>query len=210
MTEKDELTDMLMSKDVGKNLEEKKQRLFEIIPELKAADGFEQHNPYHIYDVFEHTIRVVENTSNNLWVRLAALFHDAGKPYTYHKDEKGIGHFYGHPLVSKEIFSRVAERLDFDVKTEEVVSCLIECHEKPFNNMKPKKILNLVNTLGEENIPLLLDLRKADIMAQNPEYLNRLEELPNIEERFQQIIEIDSMLKEDAHSQHPASKNKTM
>src|SRR5699024_2622696 len=105
------------------------------------------------------------------------------------------------PLVSKEIFSRVAERLDFDAKTEEVVSCLIECHEKPFNNMKPKKILNLVNTLGEENIPLLLDLRKADIMAQNPEYLNRLEELPNIEERFQQIIEIDSMLKEDAHSQ---------
>ena len=81
--------------------------------------------------------------------------------------------------------------MDFDAKTEEVVSCLIECHEKPFNNMKPKKILNLVNTLGEENIPLLLDLRKADIMAQNPEYLNRLEELPNIEERFQQITEID-------------------
>lgn len=210
MTEKDELIDMLMSNDVGKTLKEKKQRLFEIIPELKVTDGFEQHNPYHIYDVFEHTIKVVENTPNNPWVRLAALFHDIGKPYTYHEDEKGIGHFYGHPLISKKIFSRVAERLDFDSKTEEVVSSLIEYHENPFNDMKPKKLLNLINNLGEENIPLLLDLRKADIKGQNPQYLYRLEELPQTEERFHRVIEMNNMLNVDVSSQEISKKNKTM
>src|SRR5690606_26243215 len=73
--------------------------LFHIIPELIESVGFEQYNPNHDLDVFNHTILVLDNVEPILKTRLAALLHDIAKPRTFTKDEKGIGHFYGHHLI---------------------------------------------------------------------------------------------------------------
>src|SRR5690606_19200514 len=53
-----------------------------ILPEIARMYGVEQNNPYHIYDVFHHTLKVVENTPKDEVLRLAALFHDIGKVHT--------------------------------------------------------------------------------------------------------------------------------
>ncbi|MEG1994739.1 MAG: CCA tRNA nucleotidyltransferase, partial [Oscillospiraceae bacterium] len=52
--------------------------IFEIIPELKPADGFNQNSPYHIYDVFEHTIRTIPHVPKDNALRLTMLLHDIG------------------------------------------------------------------------------------------------------------------------------------
>lgn len=65
-----------------------KKYFFEIIPELKEFDGFNQHNDYHIYDVYTHTIKVVKNVPKNIYLRLVSIFHDIGKPRAFELDEK--------------------------------------------------------------------------------------------------------------------------
>ena len=54
-----------------------------IIPEIREMVGFEQHTPWHRFDVWEHTLHVVENTPTDLVLRLTALLHDIGKPFCY-------------------------------------------------------------------------------------------------------------------------------
>lgn len=76
----DEIKKIVMFDNVGLYLNEYKEVFFEIIPELEKCDGFNQHNDYHTYDVYNHTIKVIENSPKNIYVRIAALFHDIGKP----------------------------------------------------------------------------------------------------------------------------------
>ena len=55
--------------------------------------GFDQHNPHHVYDVYEHTLHALEATPPEPVLRMAVLFHDSGKPASFTLDEKGVGHF---------------------------------------------------------------------------------------------------------------------
>lgn len=91
-----DLIEILISDDVYNGLKQNKEAIFLLIPELKICNGFNQNNKWHIYDVFEHILHVVSGVNNNLCLRLAALFHDIGKPQTYTEDENGVGHFYNH------------------------------------------------------------------------------------------------------------------
>lgn len=45
-----------------------------MIPELEKCKNFDQNNPYHIYDVYEHILHVVDGVPQNIYVRLAAFF----------------------------------------------------------------------------------------------------------------------------------------
>src|SRR2546423_1551687 len=69
-----------------------------ILPELAACKGVTQ-TGYHTHDVFGHTLLAVEHTTADLLLRVAALFHDVGKPRT----AKGHGTFIGHEEVGAEI-----------------------------------------------------------------------------------------------------------
>lgn len=72
-----------------------------ICPELSSTVGFDQQNPHHNLNVWDHTMAVLANMtrlSNDPDMRLAALFHDSGKPEAFWVDpnapEGGGGHFY--------------------------------------------------------------------------------------------------------------------
>jgi tRNA nucleotidyltransferase (CCA-adding enzyme) len=72
-----------------------------MVPELAPAIGFDQMNPHHNLDVFSHTMAVLDKAatlSDDPDFRLAALFHDSGKPASFWRDESapegGGGHFY--------------------------------------------------------------------------------------------------------------------
>ena len=99
--------------------------VFKIIPELSFCKSFNQNNIWHIYDVFEHILHVVDGVPNNLVLRMAALFHDVGKPFVYTEDENGVGHFFEHWNKSNEVFCKFAEKYIMEENEKELVSNLI-------------------------------------------------------------------------------------
>ena len=150
--------------------------LIELIPELGNMH-IPQNNHYHIYDVYDHTRKALLTAKRcDLITRLAVLFHDIGKPYSYQDDEDGIRHFRGHGKVSAEMTDNIMRRLRFDNETREKVVELVLHHdfEIPINK---KQIKRWLNKLGYEQFIRLLKVKEADIKAQNPKFLDRLDDM---------------------------------
>lgn len=143
-----------------------------VIPEILSMKNFEQKTPYHIYDVLEHSLIVTENVFPVTHLKLAALLHDSGKPQAFSIDEKGIGHFYGHPDKSVIIAEEILARLKFDNFTKERVGLLIKYHDVPIEPTE-KSIKRWLHKLSPELFFELIELKKADNIGQNPEYRSR-------------------------------------
>lgn len=178
-----ELSKILLCDRPGDLISKYREVICEVIPEIKPLIGFKQHNPFHIYDVFEHTMMVLNNTHKHHNLRFAALFHDTGKPECYSVDEEGIGHFYGHPKVSTDKFVQFAERMKIDKKSATNIQKLIFFHDVTLGT-KSKSMNKFIQLFGEEYIDLLFDLKLADIMGQHPDKLNRVIEINNLREMY--------------------------
>ena len=162
------------------------------IPELKDMIDFPQNNPYHDYDVFGHTIHAVEHCeSKDLIVRLAVFFHDFGKPHSYQDGEDGIRHFKGHGRVSAEITDNIMKRLRFDNETRNNVVELVYYHDATFEVGK-KYVKRWLNKIGEEQFRRLLEVRKADILGQKPNFeQSRIDKINNIEQILEEVLQED-------------------
>jgi len=134
-----------------------------LIPELIPAIGFDTRSSYHNLDVFEHTMVVLDYTKPNLGLRLAALFHDIGKPYCLTIDDEGEGHCFGHSQLGAEMAERILERLNFDYKTISSVAGLIREHMNDYNSISELSIKRLARRVGVDNIDNLFELQLADI-----------------------------------------------
>ncbi|MBU4210346.1 CCA tRNA nucleotidyltransferase [Patescibacteria group bacterium] len=81
-----------------------------IIPELLEGIDFEQKG-HHIYSVWEHNLRTLQNCqSKDPVTRLAALLHDVAKPKTAH----GVGQartFHNHEVVGSRMAVKIGQRL---------------------------------------------------------------------------------------------------
>lgn len=99
-------------------------------PEISVFHGFEQ-NSYHKADLFEHTLEVVERSSSELTLRLAALFHDVGKPPTLSVDEAGERHFYRHESVGIPLAREALSRLRYPNQVIDDVCTLVATHMRP-------------------------------------------------------------------------------
>lgn len=169
----EELKKIIISDNIDKYLDEYREIFFEIIPELKECDGFNQYNDYHIFDVYNHTINVVKNATPNIYIRLASLFHDIGKPRTFEIDKKQIGHFLGQAKISNDIFKKFADKYKLDNKTKKIVSDLVLYHEDELSS-KNNKIYNFYKKFNMSRIEMLFDLKRADVISQNPKYIDRI------------------------------------
>lgn len=159
-----ELSKLLLSDHpaTGVNLMLDAGLLAVILPELLPMASFRQFNRYHDKTVFFHTMEVLNNTRSFLPLRLAALFHDSGKPHTFTVDEEGNGHFYGHENISAKLAEEALTRLKTDNKTRELTVHLIEKHMVSPNMKKELKLKNLINEFGVDEIHLLFELKQAD------------------------------------------------
>lgn len=167
------------------------EKIFSLfIPEIKDMVGFKQNNPYHIYDVWEHTVHAVEqcdnSETNDLVLKLAAFFHDVGKPHSYQDGTNDIRHFKGHGRVSADMTDNIMKRLRFDNDTREKVVELVYYHDATFE-VGTKYAKRWLNKIGEKQFRRLLALRRADIKAQNPKYEK---------ERIQKVNDIEILLDE--------------
>jgi poly(A) polymerase len=125
---RDELVKMLLSPAPRRALEllDAAGLLEVVLPELAACKGVEQ-NEHHLYPVYEHTLAVVTGLPADLTLRLAALFHDVGKPAT----ADGAGHFYGHQDVSADMARAAMRRLRFSDRQADDVVKLVALHMHP-------------------------------------------------------------------------------
>lgn len=163
-----------------------------VLPELCAMKGFLQHNPYHKYDVLEHCIRAMEEIKttpdNQEYMKLAALFHDVGKPDTYFMDEEGIGHFYGHPARGEEVVHEILMRLKADRFTLDRISLLVKRHDLIF---KRDEVLlkRWMNRLTPEVMFELLEIKRADNMATGNMHQKLKDKFSDIRVMMEQILE---------------------
>ncbi|MFA5001086.1 MAG: HD domain-containing protein [Candidatus Paceibacterota bacterium] len=160
-----------------------------IIPELEAGIGLEQKGE-HIYDVWEHTLRAVQHASDKnypLHVKLAALFHDIGKPKTRRPGLKGKEFtFYGHEVAGERITVKVMSRLKFSNKEIELVQKMVRNH---MFFADPEKITlsavrRVIVNVGPEYIWDLMNLRICDRIG-----MGRPKEEPYRLRKYESMIE---------------------
>lgn len=183
-----ELLKLLSGKNARKVILDYFEVLEVILPEISGMKGFDQKSRWHVYDILNHTALAVEKSPEAPVLRLAALLHDCGKVDSFTVDERGVGHFYGHPEVSYEKAKNALARLKLDNATTAAVLTLIKYHDMPIEPTKPavKKVLKL---LGADLFFKLLDIKRADNLAQNLELTKDvLKTIDNIENIAKEII----------------------
>lgn len=162
-----------------------------ILPEFDACMKTRQKNPYHCYNVGEHTIKSMEAVRADKVLRLAMLFHDFGKPVKWTTDENGIDHFYGHPEISEEMTRQILRRLKFDNETLRIVTALVKFHDMDINPAA-KSIRRSILKTGEDIFPLLLEVKRADMEAQSSfSYEKKLELLQAINKAYEEVLEAE-------------------
>lgn len=138
--------------------------LKKILPELAETVDVDQPGGYHAHDVFTHSIKTVDQLKPALVLRLAGLLHDVAKPPS--KTLEGDrAHFYGHEVQGAKIAAQVLARLRFSNHVIEDVMALIRTHMFT-SDLSDKGVRRLIRKVGPDLIFDLLDLRRADVIAQ--------------------------------------------
>ena len=136
-----------------------------IIPELRQGIGVSQ-NKHHIYEIFDHNVRSLDyavKQGYSLEIRLAALFHDIGKPKT--KRGEGLDStFYGHEIVGARMTAKILDRLHFPKDIAERVIHLVRCHLFYYNvgEVTEAGVRRFLSRVGPENVADLIKVREAD------------------------------------------------
>ena len=181
-----ELMKLLCGRGAVAVLREFREVVAQFIPEIRPMFGFDQHNPHHSYDVWEHTLHCVGAVEPEPVLRLTMLLHDIGKPDCFTQDANGVGHFYGHPEKGAEIARGILNRLRFDKKTSGTVLTLVRSHGLP---LLPEErcLRRRLNLLGERNLRLLVRVEEADAKSKavpDEKYLAGLREIPEMIDRM--------------------------
>lgn len=173
---RDELCKLLLSDNPRKGLNLLKDCgvLDVIIPELTSLIGFNHKTKDYNEDLFDHTLSVVENTPNDLILRLSALFHDIGKPKV-------------NDNISEDITRKILTRLHFDNKTIKSVCILIKEYMNVLVNSTDIDIKRFINRTSKENIYSLLEFQKAHVLSLKNSDLD-LYELNDIKNKIDNII----------------------
>ncbi len=166
-----------------------------IIPELKECVSYDQHNPYHAYDLYMHIALAVGFGNRDIITELALLLHDIGKPQCQAFDECGIAHYYEHAKIGAALADERLKAMKYDNDTRKKVVELISYHDATFDD-EPKHIKKWLNKIGEEQFRRLLEVRYADIFAQNAMKMHqRLAYIDRIRERLDEVLASEQCFK---------------
>lgn len=163
-----ELSKLLLGDNVFNVLVEYKEIIAVVIPELAPIFTVEQNTRWHIYDVWTHTAKAVEQSPRDLSLRLAMLLHDIGKAYTKTTDENGTDHFKGHQKISAGYAETALERLKVSNDIYDRVMSVVPIHDMHIGTER-KNVKKWLARLGESTLRDLIAVKRADKLAQNPE-----------------------------------------
>jgi tRNA nucleotidyltransferase (CCA-adding enzyme) len=148
------------------------------LPELRPMIGCGQ-NHFHRYDVWIHTLEVIQEVPGESGLCWAALLHDAGKPGTRSIGPDGEVHFYGHEVISMEMADGILERLKTSLGLRKEVAALIRHHgTHPTEAWGDAACRRFLGRLAEDG--LALDrwgtFRLADQLGKGLDRENRMDE----------------------------------
>ncbi len=183
-----ELKKLLCGKNACEVLMRDRVILAQVIPEFAPMFDFDQRNPHHHLDVWAHSVAALSHVPPEPTIRIAALLHDIGKPSCFTVDENRIGHCYGHAQIGAEIAEEILLRLKSDRATQTAVCDLIRFHDRLIepNERSVRRALQL---RGSAFFFDLMRLKRADNLAQAPEFRSRQTDYDVIEQMAHGILE---------------------
>ena len=199
----DELNKIMLSPmpSIGWDLLSKSGLLQIIFPQMMALHGAEFVEGKGHKDNFYHTLQVLDNickTTNDLWLRWAALLHDIAKPNTKRFEEGHGWTFHGHEVVGGRMVSKIFTKLKLPLNEKmRFVQKLVELHLRPISltkeNITDSAIRRLLFDAGDD-IDALMLLCNADITSKNKQKVNRyLQNFELVQQRMKLVEDEDHL-----------------
>ena len=163
---REELLGMLCGAQVTQALDEFRDVIAAVIPELAETFGVRQVNKHHCCDVWGHIIRSVGAVEAEPLLRMTMLLHDIGKPRARTTDADGVNHFKGHQQISAALAEPILRRLRCPNRFTEDCLQLILWHDVRFDG-STRQVKRVLQQLGKVQMRRLFQVQRADIAAQS-------------------------------------------